>query len=307
MTSAEKFPRDVPDATSGAPLERSVEKHPGSPVEQADAPPLVATRLGDFREIWITDLLPGKGHRGDDDVADLVESLGRTPQLQPIVVRPVSGGFEIIAGHRRAEAYRRMGVSQVWAQVIDVDDRDAEICSLEENLRRRRLSDENAAKARLVVLLREERPSARGGDRRSEAYISKRQVGQKVESAVAKVAKETKSSERTVRRALKVEERGIAAVKEALSGKTINVLEAEAIAKLPADAQAAALASVINRKARDRGAPLMKKLRESFDYIAGQLQKKRSNGLTPEDLRGLRLHAAAVVEAIDQLLAGPTT
>lgn len=43
--------------------------------------------------------------------------------MQPIVVRAVEKGYEIIDGHRRVEAMKRLGRGQISALVKDVSDR----------------------------------------------------------------------------------------------------------------------------------------------------------------------------------------
>jgi ParB family chromosome partitioning protein len=46
-------------------------------------------------------------------IAELADSLRAHGLLQPIVVRPVGAGYELIAGHRRLEAARVLG----WAEI----------------------------------------------------------------------------------------------------------------------------------------------------------------------------------------------
>src|ERR1700682_2941963 len=51
------------------------------------------------------------------DVDELAESLRAHGLLQPIVVRRRGAGYELIAGHRRYEAARRLGWSEIAAVV----------------------------------------------------------------------------------------------------------------------------------------------------------------------------------------------
>ena len=74
-------------------------------------------------------------------IADLVASIKQDGLLQPITVRrlpPVQGihRLEIIAGHRRYEACKAIGLVHIAAQVLKVDDEAAYRLSLIENMKR---------------------------------------------------------------------------------------------------------------------------------------------------------------------------
>jgi ParB family chromosome partitioning protein len=71
--------------------------------------------------------------------------------LQPVIVRPRDGGYELIAGERRWRAAERLGWPRIPAVVRDVDDRTLLTLALVENLQRDDLSpiDEAAGYRRL--------------------------------------------------------------------------------------------------------------------------------------------------------------
>jgi ParB family chromosome partitioning protein len=71
--------------------------------------------------------------------------------LQPVVVRPKNGGYELIAGERRWRAATRLGWTKIPAVVKDVDDQTLLTLALIENLQRDDLSpiDEAAGYQRL--------------------------------------------------------------------------------------------------------------------------------------------------------------
>ena len=48
-----------------------------------------------------------------DGLDDLADSLREYGLLQPVVVRRVEGGHELIAGHRRAAAARQLGWTEI--------------------------------------------------------------------------------------------------------------------------------------------------------------------------------------------------
>jgi len=67
--------------------------------------------------------------------------------LEPIIVRPVEGGFEVVAGMRRFEACRRLGWRGLPAHVVELDDREAFEVSLLENIQRETLNPIEEARA----------------------------------------------------------------------------------------------------------------------------------------------------------------
>lgn len=73
------------------------------------------------------------------DLADLESSIRANGLLQPVTVRTVDGGYELIAGERRFRAIQRLGWSEVPAIVRDardVDDQASLTLALVENLQR---------------------------------------------------------------------------------------------------------------------------------------------------------------------------
>src|SRR5256885_2331499 len=67
-----------------------------------------------------------RGSLPEQQLAELVASIAATGVVQPIVVRPISGGrFQLIAGQRRWEASRRAGKASIPAVVRQVSDQQA--------------------------------------------------------------------------------------------------------------------------------------------------------------------------------------
>ncbi len=74
----------------------------------------------------------------DEAMQALVESIRRNGVLNRIIVRPrKEGGFEIIAGHRRVEACRILGLEVIPADLREMDDDAAVIAMVETNLKQR--------------------------------------------------------------------------------------------------------------------------------------------------------------------------
>src|ERR1700674_3144260 len=66
---------------------------------------------GEQRLVPITDVKPGKLNPRkdfrDEELAELAESIRSKGLVQPIIVRPVPGGYEIVAGERRWRAAQK--------------------------------------------------------------------------------------------------------------------------------------------------------------------------------------------------------
>jgi ParB family transcriptional regulator, chromosome partitioning protein len=85
------------------------------------------------------------------ELIDLANSMQASGLLQPVLVRPRDGGYELIAGERRWRAAERLGWPKIPAVVKEVDDRTLLTLALIENLQRDDLSpiDEAAGYRRL--------------------------------------------------------------------------------------------------------------------------------------------------------------
>jgi len=71
---------------------------------------------------------------------ELAESIRSQGVMQPILVRPVEGGYEIIAGERRFRAARLAGLDEVPVLVKAVADEAAAVMALIENIQREDLN-----------------------------------------------------------------------------------------------------------------------------------------------------------------------
>lgn len=73
----------------------------------------------------------------DENIEELMADMANVGLIQPIVVRPKNGRYEIIAGHRRTTAARRLGWALIEAKVQDATDDEALQMRAIENLSRR--------------------------------------------------------------------------------------------------------------------------------------------------------------------------
>ena len=101
--------------------------------EQAEA-------SGALRELPVGSVLPNpfqpRTHLNEAELAELAASIEASGLLQPVIVRPRNGRYELIAGERRWRAVQRLGWAKIPAIVKDVDDRTLLTLALIENLQR---------------------------------------------------------------------------------------------------------------------------------------------------------------------------
>jgi ParB family chromosome partitioning protein len=87
-----------------------------------------------------------------ESLQELADSIRAQGVIQPIVVRTVEEGYEIIAGERRWRAAQHAGLGEIPAIVREVEDEEAVALALIENIQRENLNplEEAAALKRLV-------------------------------------------------------------------------------------------------------------------------------------------------------------
>lgn len=75
------------------------------------------------------------------EIEELAQSIEEIGLLQPITVRRVEGEYQLIAGERRLRALRHLKRHHTEVIVLDVNDNDAALLALAENLKREDLTD----------------------------------------------------------------------------------------------------------------------------------------------------------------------
>jgi ParB family chromosome partitioning protein len=109
-----------------------------------------AEEAGALRELPVSSLRPNpyqpRTRLDEAALAELTDSIEASGLLQPVIVRPRGGGYEIIAGERRWRAAERLGWTRIPAVVRDVDDQTLLTLALIENLQRHDLSPIDEAK-----------------------------------------------------------------------------------------------------------------------------------------------------------------
>lgn len=79
-------------------------------------------------------------HIADDALNELAASLAETGLLQPIVVRPLAEGYELVTGERRWRASQQLGWTTIPALVRELTDETAGALAMIENLQREDLT-----------------------------------------------------------------------------------------------------------------------------------------------------------------------
>ncbi len=111
----------------------------------------------DLRQLPVEEIRRGRyqprGQIKPEALQELADSIRAQGLVQPVVVRPVEGGFELIAGERRWRAAQIAGLHQVPAVVREIPDQAAAAMSLIENIQREDLNplEEAQALQRLIA------------------------------------------------------------------------------------------------------------------------------------------------------------
>ena len=87
----------------------------------------------------------------EDAINALAESIKSEGVVQPIIVRDTGEGYQIVAGERRWRASRRAGLTTIPAIVRPLDEREAMIMALAENVAREDLNAVEQARAYAVL------------------------------------------------------------------------------------------------------------------------------------------------------------
>lgn len=128
-----------PQRRLGRGLEALISSAPTIPAPRT-ADVSLATGGAPYREIPIAAIHPNRYQPRREfaagELAELQASMRASGLLQPVTVRPVGDGFELIAGERRLRAAGGLGWERIPAVVKAIDDRTALTLALVENLQR---------------------------------------------------------------------------------------------------------------------------------------------------------------------------
>jgi ParB family chromosome partitioning protein len=88
-----------------------------------------------------------KLQRSSPDCETLVNSIREHGLLQPILIRPLEHGFEIVAGHRRFQACRTLRWRFIPSKIRELSDKQAYEIQLTENIQRKSMDPMEEAEA----------------------------------------------------------------------------------------------------------------------------------------------------------------
>ena len=103
-----------------------------------------------IKNIEISSLVPFENHpfkeRSGLEQEELLESIKETEFLEPITVRFLSEGkYEIISGHRRVEACKKLGLSKIPATIKELSKDEAIVAMVDFNINREHLLNSEKA------------------------------------------------------------------------------------------------------------------------------------------------------------------
>ena len=106
--------------------------------------------MRNMQKLDVTKLREFENHpykvKHDDEMEMLIESIKEHGILSPIIVRPLENDeYEIISGHRRLFASKRVGLTEVPALVFEMDRDNAAIALVDSNLHRDNISPSEKA------------------------------------------------------------------------------------------------------------------------------------------------------------------
>lgn len=112
-------------------------------VEEAERKNFLSLRVDQIR----SNPRQPREHFKKEALEELKESIRENGVVQPIVVRPQGGGYEIVCGERRFRAAQAVGLLEIPAVVREMNDEEALKCSIVENVQRDDLNPIEEAQA----------------------------------------------------------------------------------------------------------------------------------------------------------------
>ena len=161
-------------------------------------------KLEKIQEIPLTELHPFKNHpfkvKDDEAMMETADSIKQYGVLVPAIARPdPEGGYELVAGHRRRRASELAEKETMPVIIRDLDDDAATIIMVDSNLQRESLLPSERAFAYKMKLEAVKHQGAR-------TDLTSRQLGEKSQTSIQKVADQAGESQRQVQRYIRLTE-----------------------------------------------------------------------------------------------------
>ena len=180
-------------------------------------------KLEKIQEIPLSELHPFRNHpfkvKDDEAMMETADSIKQYGVLVPAIARPdPEGGYELVAGHRRRRASELAEKETMPVIIRDLDDDAATIIMVDSNLQRESLLPSERAFAYKMKLEAVKHQGAR-------TDLTSRQVGEKSQTSIQKVADQAGESQRQVQRYIRLTE---------LIPELMNMVDEKKIALNPA-------------------------------------------------------------------------
>ena len=161
-------------------------------------------KLEKIQEIPLSELHPFRNHpfkvKNAEAMMETADSIKQYGVLVPAIARPdPEGGYELVAGHRRRRASELAEKETMPVIIRDLDDDAATIIMVDSNLQRESLLPSERAFAYKMKLEAVKHQGAR-------TDLTSRQVGEKSQTSIQKVADQAGESQRQVQRYIRLTE-----------------------------------------------------------------------------------------------------
>ena len=166
----------------------------------------------------------------EEALEELAESIKLHGILQPLSVRKVGAGYELIAGERRLRAAQLAGLSEIPCIVMNMDDRESGMAAMIENLQRQDLDfvEEAQGISRLMEVWNMSQDQVARLLGKSQSAVANKLRLLRHSPRVLQMLRETGLTERHGRALLKLktEEEKLAAI-DVMNRQAMNVARAE--------------------------------------------------------------------------------
>ena len=165
----------------------------------------------------------------DETIEGLADSIKDNGLLQPITVRKVDNGYELVSGERRLKACKMNGMEEIEAIVVDLNDEESAKLSIVENLQRQELNPIEQALAMKAIMesedLTQQQLAQRLGYKQSTVANKLRLL--KLPEYVLKAIVKGTITERHARALLNVPEEKLEEIFNTIVNKKYNVSKTE--------------------------------------------------------------------------------
>jgi len=203
----------------------------------------------------------------------LVNSIQEHGLLQPILVRPISHGFEIVAGYRRFEACKTLRWRFIQCKIQDLSDKQTYEIQLTENIQRKSL------------------------DPIEEAEAFKRYVDEFGWGGVAELAKKIQKSEEYVSHRMQLLKLP-ADAKQQLIQKALNVSQGLELLGIPPESQSDIIQCVVEKKLTVRQIRQLKS--ESAQTSTYNNERTQAQKVAKKTALALRVTLSRIDSLIDE-------